>query len=174
MNMKIVNLGCGNKKLAEEIGVDIIPGPYVDIVTDLNTYPLPFPDNSVDIVRSSHVFEHLDDLIALMEDIHRMLKPNGLLEFTVPHVSNIEYFRDPTHKRPFISGTMDYFIKDLKPIEYTTINFEYIDRTLMFGKGLRGRIGKIISTISLRKYEKYYCWKYPCNEISYKMRALKN
>ena len=65
----IINLGCGNKKLAEEIGVDIIDGPLVDVVTDLNQYPLPFDDNSVDIVRSSHCFEHLDNIVTLMDDL---------------------------------------------------------------------------------------------------------
>jgi len=173
MVIKILNLGCGTKKSSDEIGVDIIPGKFVDIITDLNSYPLPFQDNSIDIVRSSHVFEHLDDLIALMEDIHRLLKPGGVLEFTVPHVSNIDYFRDPTHKRPFISGTMDYFIKDLKPIAYTQIEFEYIEKKLIFSKGLRGKIGNILANLSLRRYEKYYCWRYPCYEIYYKMTAIK-
>ncbi len=168
----ILNLGCGNKKLSGEIGVDIIDGPMVDVVTDLNQYPLPFKSNSIDIVRSSHCFEHLDNLITLMEDIHRMLKPGGTLEFTVPHVSNIEFFRDPTHKHSFTLGTMDYFVRGIKPIEYTPVEFEYIERKLCFGSGLRGKIGSLISALSERRYEKYYCWKYPTNEIYYKLRAL--
>ncbi|MCK9532298.1 MAG: methyltransferase domain-containing protein [Gammaproteobacteria bacterium] len=169
----IINLGCGNKKEPGEVGVDIIPTPEVDIVADLNKYPLPFADNSVDIVRSSHCFEHLDDLVALMEDIHRMLKPGGILEFTVPHVSNIEFFRDPTHKHAFTLGTMDYFVRGIKPITYTNIEFEYLSRKLAFGKGLRGKIGSFLASLSERRYEKYYCWKYPCTEIVYRLRALK-
>lgn len=169
----IINLGCGNKKQQGEIGVDIIATPEVDIVTDLNQYPLPFEDNSVDIVRSSHVFEHIDDLIALMEDIHRMLKPGGLLEFTVPHVSNIDFFRDPTHKHSFTFGTMDYFVRDMKPIAYTEIEFEYLHRELRFGSGLRAAIGRLLTKLSIRRYEKYYCWKYPCIEIAYRLRVLK-
>lgn len=168
----IINLGCGNKKLPEEIGVDIIDGPLIDIVADLNHYPLPFESKSIDIVRSSHCFEHLDNLVTLMEEIHRLLKPGGILEFTVPHVSNIEFFRDPTHKHSFTLGTMDYFVKDKKPIEYTTINFQYIERNLHFGGGLRGKIGLFLSKLSERRYEKYYCWKYPCHEIYYKLRSL--
>lgn len=172
-NVKIVNLGCGNKKEKGEIGVDIIPSPYVDIVANLNEYPLPFEDNSIDMVKSSHVFEHLDNIILLMEDIHRILKPNGILEFTVPHVSNIEYFRDPTHKHSFTLGTMDYFVRDKKPIEYTKVEFEYIERKLVFGKGIRSKIGKVLSRISERRYEKYHCWSYPASEIYYKLRVIK-
>ena len=169
----IINLGCGSVKRPEEIGVDIIDGPLVDIVTDLNQYPLPFEDNSIDIVRSSHCFEHLDNIVTLMEDIHRLLKPGGILEFTVPHVSNIGFFRDPTHKHPFTLGTMDYFVHGQKPIAYTTIEFEYIERKLCFGSGLQGKIGELLTKISERRYEKYYCWKYPAYEIYYKLRALK-
>jgi SAM-dependent methyltransferase len=169
----IVNLGCGNNKQPGEIGVDIIDGPCVDVVADLNIYPMPFDDNSVDIVRSSHCFEHLDNLVALMEDIHRILKPGGLLEFTVPHVSNIEFFRDPTHKRPFTLGTMDYFVRETETVKYTNVEFEYISRELRFGGGLRGFIGKTLARLSERRYEKYYCWKYPAYEIHYALRALK-
>lgn len=169
----IINLGCGDKKAEGEIGVDIIPTSKVDVVTDLNNYPLPFADNSVDIVRSSHCFEHLDNLIALMEDIHRMLKPGGILEFTVPHVSNIEFFRDPTHKHSFTLGTMDYFVRGKKPIAYTKIEFEYLSRELHFGGGLRGMLGKLLWKLSARRYEKYHCWSFPCNEIAYRLRVIK-
>ncbi|MDT8453122.1 MAG: methyltransferase domain-containing protein [Gammaproteobacteria bacterium] len=169
----IINLGCGNNKMPEEIGVDIIDGPCVDIVADLNVYPMPFETNSADIIRSSHCFEYLDNTVALMEDVHRILKPGGILEFTVPHVSNIGFFRDPTHKRPFTFCTMDYFVREIKTVKYTQIEFEYIDRQLRFGGGLRGRIGKLLARVSVRRYEKYYCWKYPAYEIYFRLRALK-
>ena len=169
----IINLGCGDTKLPEEIGVDIIDGPAVDIVTDLNHYPLPFEDNSVDIVRSSHCFEHLDNLVTLFEDLHRLLKPGGILEFTVPHVSNIGFFRDPTHKHPFTLETMDYFVRGKQPHKYTQVEFEYVDRELRFGSGMRAKIGAFHAWMSERRYEKYYCWKYPAFEIYYKLRVLK-
>lgn len=49
-NKIILNLGCGNNKQDGEIGVDIIDGPCVDIVADLNVYPMPFDENSADII----------------------------------------------------------------------------------------------------------------------------
>ena len=172
-NQVILNLGCGNNKQDDEIGVDIIDGPRVDVVADLNGYPMPFDDNSADIIRSSHCFEHLDNTVALMEDIHRILKPDGLLEFTVPHVSNIGYFKDPTHKRPFTFETMDYFVREIDTVKYTTIEYNYVARELRFGGGLRGSIGKLLARISMRRYEKYHCWKYPANEIYYVLKAIK-
>lgn len=170
---KRLNLGCGNTKQTGEIGVDIIKTDAADIVCNLDEYPLPFATDSIDEIYSNHCFEHINDLVALMTDLHRILKPGGTLDFTVPHISNIEYYRDPTHKTPFIYTTVDYFIKGMKPIEYTKADFEYIERTMRFSRGLRGKIGKLLFKLSSRKYEKYYTWKYPCYEINFKLRCIK-
>jgi len=49
-------------------------------------YPLPFDDNSVDYVFSSHLLEHLfhEDALRLLEEIHRILKPGGWVRICVP------------------------------------------------------------------------------------------
>lgn len=172
-NQITLNLGCGNTKKPDEIGVDIIKTDAADIICNLDKYPLPFSSDSIDRIYSNHCFEHINDLVALMTEVHRILKPGGILDFTVPHVSNIEYYRDPTHKTPFIYSTLDYFIKGMKPIEYTKADFEYVERTMRFGKGLRGKIGKLLFKLSPRKYEKYYTWSFPCYEINFKLRAFK-
>ena len=170
---KILNLGCGNKKLPEEIGVDIIATDSADIVCDLAKPPFPFEPSSIDEIRSNHFLEHIDNLVLIMEEIHRILKPGGIIKSTVPHVSNIEFFRDPTHKTPFTYGTFDYFVRGKKPITYTPVEFEYISREMNFGKGLRGQIGKLLFNISPRRWEKYYAWKYPCYEMTVVLRAIK-
>jgi hypothetical protein len=68
---------------------------------------------------------------------------------------------------------MDYFVRDVETVKYTDAEFEYVARELRFGGGLRGKIGKLIYRLSERRYEKYYCWKYPCNEIYYALCAIK-
>lgn len=171
--MTILNLGCGDKKLQGEIGVDILSFEGVDVVTDLNGVSLPFLESSVDMIRSNHCLEHLNDIVTIMEELHRILKPGGLLEISVPHVSNIGFFRDPTHKQPFTYGSFDYFVKGEKPVAYTPIEFEYIERELRFSKGIRSFVGQILYKISSRRYEKYYSWKYPCYEVYVKLRVLK-
>ena len=44
---------------------------------------LPFADSSFDIVLSDNVIDHAENPIAILEDIVRVLKPSGLLYFTV-------------------------------------------------------------------------------------------
>src|SRR2546422_9080440 len=51
---------------------------------------LPFADDSVDYVYSSHLLEHLhrDDALRLLRDIHRILKPGAWVRICVPDLSH--------------------------------------------------------------------------------------
>lgn len=50
------------------------------------TDPLPFADNSVDAFQAEDVFEHIpyDRLVAVVDEIHRILKPGALFRLSVP------------------------------------------------------------------------------------------
>ena len=59
---------------------------------------MPFPDNSVDVVYSSHVLEHFPyhSLVALLDDCFRILKPGGLMSICVPNARvYIEGYNNP-------------------------------------------------------------------------------
>lgn len=68
------------------ITIDVASG--ADLILDL-TRPLPFPNNTVDKIYSSHLLEHLtyQDGIALLSECYRILKPNGTLSLCVPDAS---------------------------------------------------------------------------------------
>ena len=70
---RILDIGCGRKKLPGAIGLDYVVLPGVDVVCDLNR-PLPFGDQAFEIVHSDQVLEHIPNLIGLVEEIHRILK----------------------------------------------------------------------------------------------------
>jgi len=65
-----VNLGCGPNKARGDIEGDKIKLPTVDIVHDLDVYPYPFGENSVDEVICSHILEHLKDFTRAMEELY--------------------------------------------------------------------------------------------------------
>ncbi|KAA0232146.1 methyltransferase domain-containing protein, partial [bacterium] len=69
-----IDLGCGYRKHAGAIGIDIARIPQVDVLADA-TRPLPIRDSSVDAVYASHLVEHLDDLMAFMGEVWRVCKP---------------------------------------------------------------------------------------------------
>jgi len=61
----------------------------VDIV-DLNDGTLPYPDNSFDLVTFTEVAEHLENYRAIVREIHRVLKPGGVIVITTPNILNMK------------------------------------------------------------------------------------
>jgi predicted O-linked N-acetylglucosamine transferase (SPINDLY family)/cephalosporin hydroxylase len=91
-----VDLGCGDRKPANFVGVDVCPGVEVDIVADLNQR-FPFADNSVDEVRAYDTIEHLVDRIHTMNEIWRICKDGAKVNILVPSTDGRGAFQDPTH-----------------------------------------------------------------------------
>ncbi len=106
-----IEIGCGQKRRENTIGIDRVDLPSVDIVTDIENGLSFLPDNSVDEVYSSSCFEHINNFIHLMKEIVRVLKPTGRANIFVPHFSNPYYFSDPTHVRFFGLYTFYYFVE---------------------------------------------------------------
>jgi predicted SAM-dependent methyltransferase len=108
----ILNLGSNRNRIPNAIGVDTIAQEGVDVVHDLNVFPYPFDDNSVKIVHAYHVIEHLSNPLKAIEEIHRILEPDGLLYLRVPHFSSLYAWGDITHKQAF--STHAFGIFDIK------------------------------------------------------------
>jgi SAM-dependent methyltransferase len=72
-----------NRKLFPELTDTDFITP--DVVADLNVDRLQaFPDRSQDFVICSHVLEHLAEPIGLLADLHRILRPGGVLLILLP------------------------------------------------------------------------------------------
>ncbi|NKY87377.1 methyltransferase domain-containing protein [Nocardia veterana] len=96
---RLLDLGCGaTKQYPENVGVDLAPGPAVDVVADLQG-GIPFADNSFDRIFAVHVLEHLADFLPLVDDCHRVLRPGGILHILSPWWRYVNAVADPTHLR---------------------------------------------------------------------------
>jgi SAM-dependent methyltransferase len=113
-----LDLGCGVRKIAGTFGADVRPLAGIDIVCDLARIPYPFGTGSVDEVHLSHVLEHLDNPVAVLAEIWRILKQDGRLHIRVPHYTGTFAWKDPTHRRCFSSESFDYF--GVNPYSYYT------------------------------------------------------
>ncbi len=106
---RVVDIGCGpTKQVPSSIGIDRWPTPAVDVVADLER-GVPLADDSVDHLFAVHVLEHIRDLISLMNDLHRVLRPGGVLHVLTPNWRNVIAVADPTHVRYFSAATFKYF-----------------------------------------------------------------
>jgi ubiquinone/menaquinone biosynthesis C-methylase UbiE len=108
-----LDLGCGQGKRGPDyVGVDLLDGPSVDVVGDVLEVLRRLGDERVTEIYSSHLFEHVADLSALVDELERVLVVSGRLHIVVPHFSNPYYYSDPTHERPFGLYTFSYFAED--------------------------------------------------------------
>lgn len=106
-----LNLGCGNKPLKNFINIDYYNKNMADKLCDLNK-PLPFGTETVDLIFSDNVFEHIENFVELINECYRILKKGGFLITRVPYFKSKHAFVDPTHLRFFTIQSMDYFVKD--------------------------------------------------------------
>ncbi len=110
--MRKLHIGCGRKILKGYVNLDSVKLSGVDVVHNLDIFPYPFKDNTFDEILGEHILEHVDDLIKTLEELWRIMKPNGILRVTVPYYNTQAAFQDPTHKRFFALTTFDYFKPD--------------------------------------------------------------
>lgn len=123
---KLLDVGCGRGDFLrgfirfglECYGVDqtdaakkICPETEVK-VADLEQ-KLPYEDNTFDFVYSKSVIEHFYYPEKLATEMYRVLKPSGTLIALTPDWEEVYqvFFKDYTHRTPFTSTSLDYFLK---------------------------------------------------------------
>ena len=107
--MKKINLGAGTDIRTDYINHDIAALKDIDVVHDLNQFPWPFKSNSAKEILALDILEHLNDFIKSMEEIERILEPNGKCKIKVPYWNSTSAYIDPTHKRGFHELTFSFF-----------------------------------------------------------------
>lgn len=113
-NSKTLDLGCGinpkNPFNAEKVyGIDIREDLEKSIKSaDLSVDKIPFNDSTFDYVTAFDFIEHIPrsifhknktnyPFLSIMNEIYRVLKPNGYFLHSTPAFPSRESFMDPTH-----------------------------------------------------------------------------
>jgi len=112
-----LNLGSGSKILDGYTNVDKYDYYKPDIVHDLEIFPYPFEDNSVDEILLSHVLEHIgqspDVFLKIIKEFYRVCHNDSLIKIIVPHPRHDDFISDPTHVRPITILGLQLFDKNL-------------------------------------------------------------
>lgn len=179
---KILDLGCGRNKCRGALGVDFNKNTDADIIHDLNKFPYPFDDNEFDKILINHALEHLDNVVKVMEEIHRIAKPNALVLINAPYFTSIDAFADPTHRHFFSARSFDYFTDDLKEFSYYSdarfrklkVEIKFWEWKKLRGFRLQNWMGLWLLANKLTKfYETFFAHIFPAKEIFYKLQVVK-
>ncbi|MFM6204094.1 class I SAM-dependent methyltransferase, partial [Planktothrix sp.] len=96
-----IELGSAQKRIEGWLTMDLDPNS--DLCMDLSK-PLPFPDNCVEEIYSSHLLEHFsfpDPMLNLLSECYRVLKPGGIFKIAVPDARiYIESYEKPDQFDP--------------------------------------------------------------------------
>jgi SAM-dependent methyltransferase len=105
--MALLDCGCGPGTISADLAEIVAPGEFVGIDRDddhlqraralaaergltnarfehADVHHLPFPDNSFDAAIASRLLEHLPDPVAPMREVHRVVKPGGVVGVCSP------------------------------------------------------------------------------------------
>ena len=153
-----LDLGCGSNprnpfQATKSFGVDIRGDLEKNISqADLSIEPIPFGDNTFDFCTAFDFIEHIPRsiypqgkprlaFVELMNEIHRVLKPGGMLLHFTPAFPSKEAFQDPTHVNIITKDTMpDYFCEPKSWAKIYGFNgsFELIEQRWVSSKWLIG------------------------------------
>ncbi len=183
-----IDIGSGPRPRPGFYALDQLELEGIDIVADLNEPLDLLPDSCAEHVFSSHALEHVEKLLPLLAEIHRIARPGGLIELIVPHFSDPYAYSDPTHVRFFGLYTMSYFVETEKqphrrkvPAFYSRVRFELESVYVAFYRtNLLDRLVVPVfryfvnmSAWSQNFYERRLSWLFPAAEIRYRLRACK-
>jgi SAM-dependent methyltransferase len=106
---QVLDIGCGPGPYVESLmqiapnatyyGVDFSAGMLAEhglpaSVAQSDALRLPFPNATFDMVMANHMLYHVPDIPAAIQEIRRVLKPDGVLLATTNSVESMPQFRD--------------------------------------------------------------------------------
>lgn len=111
--------GCGPKKLPNWVNIDGWKTDATDYVHDLRA-KLPFHDETVELIFTEHVLEHVEFDIArqVLADFYRIMKPGGRIRIVVPGLEECI--------RAFSQGETGWFAKVDEPCVTVGVGFNRI------------------------------------------------
>ena len=184
---KILVIGVGNlidsefksTMDAKMVYLDKISLPHVDVMHDLNLFPYRFQDSEFDEIWAEHVLEHIDDLGKAMEELWRIVKPDGVIKILVPAWTTWQAYTDPTHKHFFARESFDFWDpstplgKERGYYFSQRAKFKIKKKLIRFRCPFHYLFQNLFNKI-YDFYKRYLSWILPANDICFELKVIKD
>lgn len=108
-----LDVGSGAATRAGWYGIDSRAHPAVALPWDLEQIPWPLPDGCALEAFAGFVVNRVNParwgFVAFMDEVHRLLKPGGVLNIVAYYGCNHRYQSDPAACNPITENTLLYF-----------------------------------------------------------------
>lgn len=171
-----LDVGCElTRAEAGAIGMDRVGSPGVEVVWDVDDFPWPFPDGTFARVHMSHIIEHVESIIDVLREVHRVSCAGGDLFVTTPHYSSHNSYTDPTHKHHLAAATFEYFTdRSFATFVGPGSGFQLVHVKLTFGGNfVLDGLGRWLARRNLKWYERHAAWVFPALDIRAHLRVVK-
>jgi predicted SAM-dependent methyltransferase len=168
-----LNIGCGRKPMAGAVNLDISDRVGADVVHDVNQAPWPFAPDTFHEVHAYDVLEHVADVPAALDEIHRIAKAGAVVHITLPHFSSANAFTDVTHRHWFGWFSFDPFTTDHALSHYASARFRMRQRRISF---YSGPVNGVLFRLANRwpaVYERRWAWICPAWFLYFELEVVK-
>ena len=161
---KILDVGCARNKIPGAIGIDIDKNTDADLIHDLNTYPYPIEENSIDQIYAKHIIEHVEDPRKFIRELHRLLRPGGRAFIETPHFSCRVAYSEPEHKLYY-----SYFMFEelMKGLQVKVLRHEITFHKIFRAFGIRALANRFPDT-----YERFWTYRFPAENVVFSFEKL--
>ena len=142
--MNKLNFGCGEDIKEDFVNVDIQKHDRIDKSFNFNKFPYPIKDNTFDYVWTKSVFEHIENPLKTLEELHRICKKDAIIEIVVPHYNSRSAYDSLDHRHYFSEVAFYYLIDEITFINKSK-KFELIELKVDYSP-----FGKFIYPLWLR------------------------
>ncbi len=175
---KILDIGCGWKKVEGAVSVDLRTqtGPSVcaDMDADGEALHFPFREDAFDEVHILQTIDHFRNIVPVMEEVHRVARQGAKVVITVAHVSSIYSWSDPVHHLHLTSRSFLCFTDHpARGGTYTRKLFHQKEFHFIFSRSVISLIPRLLCAFSPWIYEKHFSWIFPANDMHFEFEVLK-
>ncbi len=172
--MKKLNLGCGDDLQEGYINSDLFHTEGIDLKLDINEFPYPFENDSIDEISAIRILELAESTVKTMEEFYRICKNGAIIKIDVPASPSPHSFQNPMIKSHFTYNTFCCYEKT-GGIEDNSFNpkFKIIKRKYIFSQtGLLRRLN-FLPNLFPKFYTRFLFMMFPSNRLSFELEVIK-